>query len=352
MNNKLISIIIIVYNTQENYLRRCLDSVLNQTIKNIEIILVNDGSNEKTTQICEEYNVKDEKIKLINQKNMGESVARNVGIKNATTQYITFVDSDDWIEPDMCENIIKYINKIKNDFDIIVFNCYVDCQNRHYKNQFYNKEGLLNKNDIEDIQLQNIEKGISKYYPPKVNISVVWSKVYNKKFLKQNNLKFIPNIIRMTDAIFNMYAFEKTEKIYVLNKYMYHYRINEYSVTQKFSKDTINYFETYISYVKKYISDYNKNQKFKDVLNLKIFTSIDNYMANYFFHRDNKQKNKSVKIEFLNLLDKPLYKNAINDVRKEYLSLYQRLILKCAIKKNYLCLKLLRKIKIIIKSML
>ena len=75
-------------------------------------------------------------------------------------------------------------------------------------------------------------------------------------------------------------------------------------------------------------------------------------MANYFFHRDNKQKNKSVKIEFLNLLDKPLYKNAINDVRKEYLSLYQRLILKCAIKKNYLCLKLLRKIKIIIKSMI
>ena len=352
MINKLISIIIIVYNTKEEYLRRALESVLNQTIRDIEIILVNDGSDKNTTDICKEYSTKDKRIKLINQSNMGESVARNVGIENSTTEYITFLDSDDWLEPNMCEDLIKYINEINADFDIIVFNSFVNINKKQYKNEFYCKNGLLNKNDIEDLQLQNIEKGISKYYPSKVNVSVVWSKVYNKNFIIENNLKFIPNVVRMPDAIFNMYALEKAEKIYVLNKYLYHYRINRYSITQKFSINTINYFETYIEYVKKYIIEYKKNKKFEDILNIKIFTSIDNYMTNYFFHNDNNKNRKTLKSEFINLLDKPLYKDAINKIKKERLSLYQRLVLKYVIKKNFFVLKILKKIKSIIKSLI
>ena len=92
-----VSIIIPVYNV-ESYLRRCLDSVVNQTLKDIEIILVNDGSTDGSLAICEEYAKNDDRIKIITRKNGGLSAARNTGLDNATSEYIGFIDSDDWVD--------------------------------------------------------------------------------------------------------------------------------------------------------------------------------------------------------------------------------------------------------------
>lgn len=349
---KQISVIVTIYNTPETYLRKCIESIVKQTFKEIEIILINDGSTNNVKRICEEYKKKDSRIKLINQENQGESVARNVGIENATTQNITFVDSDDWIEETTCEEIYNYIQEIESNYDIIIFNSIIDYQKKKVKNKFYPKQGLLDKKDIEDIQLQNIEKGISKYYPPESNISVAWSKVYKKEFIQKNNLKYVPNIIRMTDAIFNMEAFEKAEKIYVLQKYLYHYQKNDFAICQKYSKDTIKYYETYIEFVKQYIEKYKKNDKFKSILNIKIVTSIDKYMYNYFFHKDNKKDKKYIRKEFKEILEKPLYKNAISNVEKKYLSTYQKLILMQAKKKRIFMLKILYEMKKIINLFL
>lgn len=348
--NKKLSIIVPIYNPPEEYLRRCLDSVIAQTYKEIEIILVNDGSKEEIKQICEEFANKDNRIKLINQENSGESVSRNVGIENATTDNIIFVDSDDWIEKNLCEEIISVLEKINYKYDVIIHNCYIDYSKKSSKNTFYNKSGWLNNSDIEEIQLQNIEKGITKYYPKDTNISVVWAKVYNKKFIVKNNLKFIPNIIRMPDTIFNIEAFEKAKKIYMFPKYLYHYQKNENSICQKYSEDTINYYETFIEYVKKYIEKYNKNERFKDTLNIKICTSIDKYMYNYYFHKDNPKKKNLIIKEFKELLDKELYIKAIESVKTQYLSIYQRLVIKNAKKKRIHIMRILKEIKMIIKS--
>lgn len=345
---KKISVIVTIYNTPEQYLRKCIESIINQTLTEIEIILINDGSNEQTKKICEEFQKKDNRIQLINQKNKGESVARNVGIEHSTTEHITFVDSDDWIEPNMCEKIINYIKQIKKDYEMIIFNCYVDYPKKSIKNMFYPKSDLLDKKDIEQIQLQNIEKGITQYYPPEANISVPWAKVYNKNFIINEQLKFIPNIIRMPDALFNMEAFEKANKIYVLQEYLYHYQKNDFAICQRYSKDTITYYETYIEFVKKYIEQYHKNEKFVDTLNIKIVTSIDKYMYNYFFHKDNPQKD--IKNEFKKLLNKEVYTNAMKNVKTKYLSIYQKLILKNAKKQNIQMLKRLYKMKSIIKN--
>ena len=350
--NKKISVIVTIYNTPEIYLRKCIESILNQTLKEIEIILVNDGSKQEIEIICEEYKNKDDRIKLINQQNMGESVARNVGIENATTNNITFVDSDDWIEKNSCEEIYKYLETLNNEYDILIFNCFVDYGKKSIKNNFYPKQGLLNEIDIEEIQLQNIEKGITKYYPQECNISVPWAKVYNKKFIKNNELKFVPNIIRMPDAIFNMEAFEKAKKIYVLPQYLYHYQKNDFSICQRYSKDTINYYETYFEFVEKYIQRYDKNQKFIDTLNIKIVTSIDRYMYNYFFHKDNPKSRKIIKKEIRELLNQKLYQEAIKEAKQEYLSTYQKLILKNARNENINMLIVLRKVKNTIKQIL
>lgn len=345
---KKMSVIVTIYNTPKQYLKKCVESIINQTLKEIEIILINDGSNHEITKVCKEF--RDERIKLIEQENKGESVARNVGIENSTTENITFVDSDDWIEPNMCEKLYDYIQKVK-EYDVIIFNCYVDYKSKSIKNNFYPKNGLLNRDDVEEIQLQNIEKGITKYYPPESNISVPWAKVYNKKFIQEKQLKFIPDIIRMPDALFNTEVFEKANRILVIDEYLYHYQKNDFAICQRYSKDTIKYYETYINLIDEYIKKYNKSQKFIDTLNIKIVTSIDKYMYNYFFHKDNYKNKKEVEAEFKELLQKELYQNAFRNVKKEYLSTYQKLILENAQNGRVKMLKLLKNIKEVLKTM-
>ena len=113
---KKISVIIPIYNV-EDYLPQCLDSVIHQTHENLEIILVNDGSTDSCTKICDEYAAKDNRIKIINQENGGLSVARNTGIRTATGDYIAFIDSDDWIVPNFCE--ILLITALENNAEMV-----------------------------------------------------------------------------------------------------------------------------------------------------------------------------------------------------------------------------------------
>lgn len=109
-NNPKISIIIPVYNTAK-YLPSCLNSVVNQTYQNLEIILINDGSTDNSLQIIQKYTKKDSRIKVINQKNQGQSAARNAGLKKATGDYISFIDSDDKIKPDFIKKLLAAYNK-------------------------------------------------------------------------------------------------------------------------------------------------------------------------------------------------------------------------------------------------
>ncbi len=114
ISHPLISIIVPVYNV-EKYLQECLDSVLAQTYKNLEIILIDDGSTDNCPQICDDYAAKDKRIKVIHQKNQGVSAARNAGLKMAKGEYIGFVDSDDYIKPDMYEYLYQLISKDNAD---------------------------------------------------------------------------------------------------------------------------------------------------------------------------------------------------------------------------------------------
>lgn len=126
--NPLISVIVPVYNV-EPYLRKCLDSIVNQTYKNLEIILVDDGSTDNSGIICDEYDEKDKRIKVVHQINQGVSIARNVGLDLCSGDYITFVDSDDWCELDYFEKVIQNINVYKN-IDVIITNFIRDYNNR------------------------------------------------------------------------------------------------------------------------------------------------------------------------------------------------------------------------------
>ena len=115
--NSLISVIVPVYNV-EKYLPQCLNSIINQTYKNIEVVLVDDGSTDDSGNICEEYKKNDERIIVVHQKNSGLSAARNVGIEISTGEYITFIDSDDYISPDYIENLYSALEQYSADIAI------------------------------------------------------------------------------------------------------------------------------------------------------------------------------------------------------------------------------------------
>lgn len=116
MCDEKISIVIPIYNT-EQYLDKCVDSVLNQTYKNLEVILVDDGSTDDSGKICDYYAAKDQRVVIIHQRNQGNNVARKNGVKIANGDYVGFVDSDDWIEPDMYQCMVDNIKK--NNADIV-----------------------------------------------------------------------------------------------------------------------------------------------------------------------------------------------------------------------------------------
>lgn len=345
-----ISVIMPIYNSPIKYLKQALESMVNQNKRNIELMLVLDGSNEKTEQFCMKYQEKDDRIKVYRQKNKGEGGARNTGIEKASGKWITFLDSDDWLENNAVEIMEEQLNKIgkyENEIDLIVFDTYINYKNKEVKNQFYVKEGLLGKEDMEDIQLQNIGQGVCKYYPKKCNVSVAWAKLYKREFLLDNNLKFIEETKRYSDTIFNIDVLEKAIKVVYYNKYVYHYRKNDYSITNNYYKEMKKDVYTFLNKIEEYIQKYHKNFKFQKTYYIAILAkSIEFLEMTYKKEKiilNVKDINNKYKDELKNI--KLLQKQ--NEIK---LSKYQKMMLDSIVSENMARIKLLINIKKIIKN--
>lgn len=200
-----ISVVIPVYGV-EKYIRQCLESIINQTYKNLEIIVVNDGTKDNSMKIVEEY-LSDKRIKIINKENGGLASARNRGIEEATGEYISFIDSDDWIELDSYEELIKTIK----DEDIIVFDfCKFDEATQKIKRK---------STTIEEFK-KNVTQNRKYLLLEYCNES--WNKMYKLDFLKKYNLKF--NNMLYEDVFWKFETFLQAEKIKVIDKVCYFYR--------------------------------------------------------------------------------------------------------------------------------
>lgn len=204
-----ISIIIPVYNT-EKYLKRCIDSCLNQSLRDIEIILIDDCSQDGSRDIILDYaNSYPDKVKYIFQKeNHRQGAARNRGMEIAEGEYLAFVDSDDWVEPDMCELLYKKAKE--TDADMVGAN---------YLLSWNDKDEIKNLNITPDIcgKMDTYKKGeYIKLY------GMFWTRLYKQSFLLKNNLKF-PEDTFYEDAFFNFYSVLYSERIEHINKAFYHY---------------------------------------------------------------------------------------------------------------------------------
>lgn len=233
---ELISVIVPVYNV-EKYLNKCIDSIINQTYKNLEIILVDDGSTDNSGKICDEYAKKDNRIIVIHKENGGLSNARNAGIKNSQGLYTSFVDSDDYILPNMIDRLYKIM--IQNQADISI------CNFTRSKEEM--KEETTKKICIEKYSQEDYLK---KYFKIKYQGCeyYAWNKLYKRELITPDQY---PQGLTSEDVLGTYKAILKAKKIVKTNEVLYVYRINEESITGTFTQRDFDLLEIW-NLVEKY----------------------------------------------------------------------------------------------------
>lgn len=218
-----ISVIVPIYMVEE-YLRQCLDSLVNQTYKDIEIILVDDGSPDRCGEICEEYAKKDARIIVIHQENGGLSAARNAGLDIAQGEYIMFVDSDDWVEPSFCEKALEAI--LEHQVDMAIMGFFVTYKNKVVPIKTPSPRIL----DGTEAMLHVILHDEPSIY------NAVWNKIYHKRLFL--NLRFPLGMIA-EDAAVQYKILHITPKVYVFDQCLYYYRKRMYSLAGSVAKNNL-----------------------------------------------------------------------------------------------------------------
>ena len=228
--NFLVSIIVPVYNT-EKYLTTCINSLITQTYKNIEIILVDDGSKDNSGKICDEFANLDNRIKVIHKENGGVSSARNTGLQNASGKWITFVDGDDFIDSTMVEKLVQKSSEV----DIVFCRMVKDYSNGE-KALFYEtclEKTCLAPYDLQYIIHDRIHQEKDGKFITDCNMGVVWRSLLKLETIQKANLQFINGIKELEDRLFIMKYLSLCKKASLVDEYLYHYVINVDSVTHQ-----------------------------------------------------------------------------------------------------------------------
>lgn len=221
------SVIVAIYNI-ENYINKCISSIVNQTYQNLEIILVNDGSKDCSLYYCKLWLKKDSRIVIIDKKNGGLSSARNEGLKHASGDYIAYIDGDDWIAEDMFEILNRKILELGN-VDLVCFNFW----------NYYSEKNCIVVSYI--IQPDTIYSGIDFFEKATFRLSA-WSKIYNRKFIKDQRMFFLEGHLH-EDISYTVPLCLCANKIFFIDKPMYYYRLNRpNSIMQMIKEKNVNDF--------------------------------------------------------------------------------------------------------------
>lgn len=225
------SVVLPIYNV-EKYLKRCMDSVLNQTYRNLEIILVDDGSPDSCPDLCDEYAKADARVKVIHKKNAGLGMARNTGIENATGDYICFFDSDDYIATNLFEVCAEELNN--ELYDIIAFD-HSDFNNGTVIEYPRRKEKTVFKGDeIQSILLKNMI-----YNPDNIERlhDCAWNKIYSLQLIKDIGFRYVSEREYISEDYYsNLTLFSKVNSVLVLPDAFYFYCYNDTSLTHTFNE--------------------------------------------------------------------------------------------------------------------
>ncbi|RAP47411.1 MAG: hypothetical protein BZ135_02205 [Methanosphaera sp. rholeuAM6] len=308
-----ISVIVPVYNV-EQYLERCLDSIVNQSLKDIEIICINDGSTDNSLKILEEYAKKDDRIIVINQKNHGQGYSRNRGLDVARGEYVLFVDSDDWVDIDTCKELYIKSNQLDTDVLIYQVESYDDYSDRFYKEDYYRNVYLpkefygtvFNNRDISDYIFS---LGVAPY-----------GKLYRRSLLEKFNIRF-PENIYFEDNPFYWEVMLASEKISIVNKFYSLRRYRENSIMADYDEKFLDVIRISNLVVEKF-EKYDSVDVYKDrIPNYKI-----GYIRQWFLVIDDKYSQEFLKLmkeDFSRIKNNTdLHEHYLKNLRQDYRDFY------------------------------
>lgn len=242
MNQPLVSIILPVYNAQ-SHLARCVGSICAQTYRNIEIIILNDGSKDQSLPVCEEFRQKDPRILLVDKANSGVSDTRNLGLKLASGKYVEFVDSDDYLDPDFTERLVAAAEENEADFVIAPYKMVIPAgasKPEQVLDKIQDELGVMSVArppevreygflpagvyDKDTFALRLMDKPASYFY------SVLWNKLYRRDILTGNDIQFVSEMRWAEDLVFNLRYIQYAERFVAIDKPGYYYVQNPQSI--------------------------------------------------------------------------------------------------------------------------
>jgi glycosyltransferase EpsJ len=308
----LISIIVPIYNA-EKYLTRCLDSLISQRYTHIEIILINDGSTDNSSALCDKYATQDSRIKVLHKENAGVSEARNSGLAIASGDYIHFTDADDWVEPDAYKKLADIV--IQREYDVVRFNAF------NSSNTIVNQvpfQGEYENKKLEEVMLTYI--GAPKLGGTFI-LGVPWLYLFNRKLIEKNHIRFNKSLRRCEDRLFTLTTLLYSQKVLFIDDILYHYETNEGSLSNKY--DSLRW-EQEILYLAELRKEYSKikpelfskeaDKRINNEYLLRAITSINNEFfsdnQNGFFKRYRNTKA---------IVNSPQIKQSIQNIQKEKL---------------------------------
>ena len=251
-NTPCVSLIIPVYNV-EKYLEKGLKSIEKQTLENFEVIIVNDGSTDKSGKIIEKFSKKNSKIKVINQTNQGPSAAKNVGIENSSGEYITFMDSDDHLEPMFLETLYTTAKTTFSDIVCCNFNFYYPKQKLKVYMPFTSIPGTYSK----QAALRKLLLDLGTHHYP-------WNKIYKRSLFTENNIKYYKMYFEDIATCPEMFYYSK--KITIITQALYNYSIRKNSILTSMTFEKVNDFISSLGVIRNFLEKKNSFNEYKNYI--------------------------------------------------------------------------------------
>ncbi len=314
MDDLKFSIIMPVYRS-EQYLEKCLDSVISQTYRNLEVILVHDGGEDASGRICDAYARRDGRITVVHRERGDVSSARNLGLDRAVGDYVIFADSDDWLEADFCEDMYKTI-VLYGKVDIIKADYFIERGKTYPVRLFCREEWEINtEGDKELLQLAVF----SRYYAPdfycglksrEIDAGYVWAGAYRRELL--SGIRFQGS--KAEDSLFNLYAIQAGRRIIYKPLPVYHYRQNDDSASFRYNPGRLKEYMFHYRKCAEFMKRYKKGRKFRISLSIRMANNIIAIINSTISHPDNPQGFAGKRRELKRLAEMPCYRKALRQV--------------------------------------
>lgn len=326
-----ISIIVPVYNA-EKYLGQCLESLLNQTYRDIEIVCVNDGSTDSSLELLKKYAQKDERVIVIDKNNEGVSLARNKALEVVQGEYLLFVDSDDWIEITTCNDALTEIQK--ENADVVMWSYVREFKDKVLPKQIWEEEkGILQKHEVQSKIHRRMIGLIGEELNSPENadaLCTIWGKLYRTSIIKENQIQFkdIREIGSYEDGLFNLEFFQYVDRAVYVNQYYYHYRKdNEVSITTLHNDKLREQKLKLIEYMQDYIESKQLPEEYKVALGNRIVLSLVSLGLNVL---NSKMRVLMQMKELRDIISSSEYREACKQLELTYFPIHWKIFYGCA----------------------